>query len=87
MSDSRRLSDIFTQRGAHNHAPLLPFAHCLVHLEVPVPLPLGDVQAELVPLQPLGFDQALEDVIAEDVAISSKLTVPARTNHSTEARL
>ena len=40
----------------------------LVRLEVAIALPLRDVPAELVPLRLLGFDQALEDVVAEGVA-------------------
>jgi len=40
----------------------------LVDLKVAVAFPLGDVAAELAPLGALGLDQALEDVVAEDLA-------------------
>ena len=37
----------------------------LIELQIPIPLPFGDVAAELAPFGALRFDQALEDVVAE----------------------
>lgn len=47
---------------------MVPTCQLSIEFEIPVALPLADVQPEEIPFLPLGIDQVLEDMRAQGLA-------------------